>query len=62
MNKNDRFSLYLTNENEMRKLSRKLKYSLDEIMAAVLEVGFNEEEIEEYLRDRNDRGLVNHYY
>jgi Protein of unknown function (DUF3606) len=61
-NNRDRFSIYLTNENEMRKLSRKLNYSLDEIMAAVQEVGFNEEEIAEYIRDRNDRELFNHFY
>lgn len=54
---NDRFDIFSAYEPEVRGLSRKLKYSVDEILAAVQEVGFNEEEIEEYIRDRNDRGL-----
>ena len=56
-NNNDRYGIYASNENEVRKLSRKLKYSVDEILSAVQEVGFNEDEIEEYIRDRNDRGI-----
>lgn len=54
---NDRFGIYLENENEIRKLSRKLKYSLDDIICAIQEVGFDENEIEEYIRDRTDRGF-----
>ncbi len=53
---NDRFSIYSINESEVRSLSKKLNYSVDEILTAIQEVGFNEEEIEEYIRDRNDRG------
>ena len=56
-NSNDRFGIYITHESEVRKLSRKLNYSIDEILTAVQEVGFNEEEIEEYIRDRYDRSL-----
>jgi hypothetical protein len=54
---NDRSGLYLENENEIHQLSRKLKFSIDEILSAIQEVGFNVDEIEEYIRDRNDRGL-----
>ena len=58
MNKNnDRFGIYSSHENEVRTLSRKLNYPLDDILAAVQEVGFDEEAIEEYIRDRNDRSL-----
>jgi hypothetical protein len=58
MNKNnDRFGIYSSHENEVRTLSRKLNYPLDDILAAVQEVGFDEEAIEEYIRDRKDRSL-----
>jgi signal recognition particle subunit SEC65 len=56
-NSNDRFGIYTAHESEVRKLSRKLNFSIDEILTAVQEVGFNEEEIEEYIRDRYDRSL-----
>jgi len=54
---NDRFGIYNLNENEVVSLAKKLKYSVDDILSAVQEVGFNEEEIEEYIRDREDRSL-----
>ena len=54
---NDRFGIFVSNENEVRSLSRKLKYSVDEILVAIQEVGFDEEAIEEYIRDRNDRSF-----
>ena len=58
MNKNnDRYSILATHEQEIRSLSRKLNYPVDEILVAIQEVGLNEEEIEEYIRDRNDRAL-----
>ena len=53
----DRFSIFLSHENEIRRLSGKLDFPVDEIMVAIQEVGFNEEEIEEYIRDRNDRSI-----
>ena len=51
----DRFSIFSSHETEVRNLSRKLKYPVDDILAAIQEVGFSEEEIEEYIRDRYDR-------
>lgn len=54
---NDRFGIFVSNENEVRNLSRKLKYSVDEILVAIQEVGFDEDAIEEYIRDRNDRSF-----
>ncbi|MGZ5287822.1 MAG: DUF3606 domain-containing protein [Flavisolibacter sp.] len=53
----DRFGIFTSNESEVRNLSRKLNYSVDDILVAVQEVGFDEEAIEEYIRDRKDRSL-----
>lgn len=55
---NDRFTIFSAHEQEVKSLSKKLNFSVDEILAAVQEVGFNEEEIEEYIRDRNDRSIL----
>ena len=52
---NARFGIFSSNENEVRNLSRKLNYPVDDILVAVQEVGFDEEAIEEYIRDRQDR-------
>jgi len=53
----DRYGLYSTHEPEIRDMAKKLKYSIDEILSAVQEVGFDEAAIEEYIRDRNDRSF-----
>jgi hypothetical protein len=55
--KSDRFGLYATHENEIRDMAKKLKYSVDDVLSAIQEVGFNEDEIEVYIRDRNDRSF-----
>ncbi len=54
---NDRLGIFTAHEEEVRTLSRRLRYSVDDILSAIQEVGFNEEEIEEYIRDREDRSL-----
>lgn len=54
---NDRFSIFSDHENEVRNLAKKLRYPLDDVLVAIQEVGFNEEEIEEYIRDRRERGF-----
>lgn len=54
---NDRFGIFSSHEDEIRDLSKKLGYAVDEVLSAVQEVGFDENEIEEYIRDRNDRAL-----
>lgn len=54
---NDRYGIYSVHEQEIRHLSRKLDYPVDDIVSAIQEVGFNEEDIEEYIRDRYDRSL-----
>jgi cupin superfamily acireductone dioxygenase involved in methionine salvage len=54
---NDRYSIYANHEEEIRQLSNKLDYPVDDIVSAIQEVGMNEEDIEEYIRDRYDRSL-----
>jgi maltoporin len=54
---NDRFLIYNQNENEVLELAKRLRYPVDAILSAVQEVGFNEDEIEEYIRDREERSL-----
>ena len=54
---NDRFGIYSTHETEIRDIAKKLKYSVDDVLSAIQEVGFNEDEIEEYIRDRQDRSF-----
>ena len=57
MHNKDRFGIFFSNESEVRNLSRKLNYPVDDILIAVQEVGFDEEAIEEYIRDRYDRSF-----
>ena len=54
---NDRFRLLSDYEGEIRTLAKKLKYPVDDILVAIQEVGFDEMEIEEYIRDREDRSF-----
>lgn len=51
----DRFAVYAAYSEEVASLSRKLQYPVDDILTAVQEVGFNEEAVEEYIRDRHNR-------
>ena len=54
---NDRFRMLSDYEGEIRTLAKKLKYPVDDILIAIQEVGFDENEIEEYIRDRHERGI-----
>jgi hypothetical protein len=51
----DRFGIPGSSEFEIHQLSRKLKFPVEDILRAVQEVGFNPDEIEEYIRDRYNR-------
>lgn len=53
----DRFGLYGSEEFRLNQLSKKLKLPLEDIFKAVQEVGFDEEEVEEYIRDRYNRSF-----
>ena len=51
----DRFGVLGSDEYQIQKLARNLKYSVEDILKAIQEVGFDPEEIDEYLRDRYNR-------
>lgn len=54
---NDRFAIYSDHENEVKSLASKLRFSVDDVLVAIQEVGFDEDAIEEYIRDRSERGF-----
>lgn len=53
----DRFGLFGSQEFRVNELSKKLRLPVEAIIKAVQEVGFDEEEVEEYIRDRENRSL-----
>ena len=46
---------YSNVESEVKYLSRKMNFSVEEILNAIQEVGFDRNEIEEYIQDRRNR-------
>jgi hypothetical protein len=52
---NDRYRVSTKDEKKMERLADKLNYPIEDILRAVQEVGFDEEEVEEYIRDRYNR-------
>ena len=55
ISRSDRYGIYDDDENKLESLGKKLNYPFEDIMRAIREVGFDEEEIEEYIRDRYNR-------
>lgn len=55
--RSDRFGFNTSDEHKLQDLCRQLKFPLDDIMKAVQEVGFDKDEVEEYIRDRYNRSL-----
>lgn len=53
----DRFGLRSNDEQRVQSLCDKLKFPIEDILKAVQEVGFDRDEVEEYIRDRYNRGL-----
>ena len=51
----DRYGVYGTEEFQINHLSKKLKLPLEDVLKAVQEVGFDTDEVEEYIRDRYNR-------
>ena len=51
----DRFGFHGTEEHKVERLSRKLSVPIEDVLRAVQEVGFDPEEVEEYIRDRYNR-------
>ncbi len=56
-NENDRFRTNANDEFQVQYLCEKLGYPSHLILTAIQEVGFDEDEVEEYIRDREERGL-----
>jgi hypothetical protein len=52
----DRYGIENANEDQIESLARALEYPFEDIVRAIREVGFDSEEVEEYLRDRYNRG------
>ena len=55
MSRSDRYGCYGADESKIEKLASELNYPFEDILRAIQEVGFNTEEIEEYIRDRYNR-------
>lgn len=53
----DRFGQVGSEEYRINDLSKQLKLPLEAILKAVQEVGFDPDEVEEYIRDRENRSL-----
>ena len=53
----DRFGVYGSEEYRINDLCKQLKLPLEAILKAVQEVGFDPDEVEEYIRDRENRSL-----
>jgi hypothetical protein len=51
----DRYSFSRSEEYKLESLTAKLNYPLEDILKAVQEVGFDKDEVEEYIRDRYNR-------
>ncbi len=53
----DRFGVAGSEEYHINHLSKQLKLPVEAILRAVQEVGFDPDEVEEYIRDRENRSL-----
>lgn len=51
----DRFGAEGSDEERILELSKKLKFPVEDILMAVREVGFDKDEVDEYVRDRYNR-------
>lgn len=51
----DRYQFNRKDEAKLNQLAERLDYPFEDIMRAVQEVGFDADEVEEYIRDRYNR-------
>lgn len=51
----DRFGFQGTEEYKIERMSRRLGVSIEDVLRAIQEVGFDPEQVEEYIRDRENR-------
>ena len=55
ISRSDRYGNHGVDEYKVEMLAQKLKYPLEDILKAIQEVGFDRDDIEEYIRDRYNR-------
>lgn len=51
----DRFGFLGSDEYKIERMSRKLSVPVEDVLKAIQEVGFDPDEVEEYIRDRYNR-------
>ena len=52
----DRYGNGAANPAQVQQLASQLQYPAEDVLRAVQEVGLNAEDVEEYIRDRYNRG------
>ena len=55
ISRSDRYGVFGTDDEQIEKLAKKLNYPVEDILRAIQEVGFDGDEVEEYIRDRYNR-------
>lgn len=55
ISRSDRYGIPDVDERKVESLARRLNYPLEDILRAIQEVGFDADEVEEYIRDRYNR-------
>ena len=55
ISRSDRYRVFGTDDDKIESLAKQLRYPLEDIMRAIQEVGFDKDDIEEYIRDRHNR-------
>lgn len=53
--KTDRYDTHGATEAALEELANTLQYSMEDILRAVQEVGYDRDDVEEYIRDRENR-------
>ncbi len=55
ISRSDRYGVFGTDDHQIEKLTKKLNYPVEDILRAIQEVGFDINDVEEYIRDRYNR-------
>ncbi len=51
----DRYGMEQSRQAEVQQLTSQLQYPVEDVLRAIQEVGYNAEDVEEYIRDRYNR-------
>ena len=51
----DRYGMDSSRQIEVQQLTSQLQYPVEDVLRAIQEVGYNAEDVEEYIRDRYNR-------